>query len=57
MSFLAAVLILNMDKEADAFIVLANLLNRASYLAFFKVDQEQVRYIILLFNLLSLYFL
>ena len=57
MSFLAAVLILNMDDEADPFIVLANLLNRASYLAFFKVDQEQVRYIVLLFNLLSLYFL
>ena len=41
MSFLAAVLLLNMD-EAEAFIALANLLNRASYLAFFKVDQDQV---------------
>lgn len=37
MSFLAAVLLLNMEA-ADAFICLANLLNRPSYLAFFKVD-------------------
>ena len=41
MSFLAAVLLLNMEA-ADAFICLANLLNRPSYLAFFKVEQELV---------------
>ncbi len=37
MSFLAAVLLLNMDAS-DAFICLANLLNLTSYLAFFKVS-------------------
>ena len=37
MSFLAGVLLLNMEA-GDAFILLANLLNRSSYLAFFKVD-------------------
>lgn len=41
MSFLAGVLLLNMDV-ADAFICLANLLNRPSYLAFFKVEHELV---------------
>ena len=39
MSFLAAVLLLNMDA-CDAFVALANLLNRPSYLAFFRVDHE-----------------
>ena len=42
MSFLAAVLLLNMEA-ADAFICLANLLNRPSYLAFFKVDHALMR--------------
>lgn len=37
MSFLAAVLLLNMEAS-DAFILLANLLNLTSYLAFFRVD-------------------
>lgn len=41
MSFLAGVLLLNMDV-ADSFICLANLLNRPSYLAFFKVEHELV---------------
>lgn len=42
MSFLAAVLLLNMEA-ADAFISLANLLNRPSYLAFFRVDHTLMR--------------
>ena len=37
MSFLAGVLLLNMEAS-DAFICLANLLNRSSYMAFFRVD-------------------
>ena len=41
MSFIAAILILNMD-EADAFITFANLLNWPGLAAFFCVDQEQV---------------
>ncbi|XP_003383946.3 PREDICTED: TBC1 domain family member 12-like [Amphimedon queenslandica] len=52
MSFLAAVIILNMENEADAFIALANLLNRASYLAFFKVDQDQMKPYFTVFSLL-----
>ena len=39
MSFLAAVLLLNMEAR-DAFICLANLLNRPSYMAFFRVDHS-----------------
>lgn len=42
MSFLAAVLLLNMEA-AEAFMCLANLLNRASYLAFFRVDYTKMR--------------
>lgn len=42
MSFLAAVLLLNMEP-AEAFISLANLLNRPSYLAFFKVDHDLMK--------------
>lgn len=41
MSFIAAILILNLD-EADAFIMLANILNWPLLAAFFTVDQEQV---------------
>ena len=41
MSFIAAILILNLD-EADAFIMLANMLNWHLLAAFFTVDQEQV---------------
>ena len=39
MSFLAAVLLLNMEAS-DAFISLGNLLNRSSYMAFFRVDHD-----------------
>ncbi|XP_056152952.1 TBC1 domain family member 12 [Lampris incognitus] len=39
MSFIAAVLILNME-EADAFISFANLLNKPCQMAFFRVDHE-----------------
>jgi hypothetical protein len=42
MSFIAAVLLLNMDTS-DAFIALSNLLNRSSYLAFFRVDQDLMK--------------
>lgn len=43
MSFIAAVLILNMDTAADAFVAFANLLNRPCQLAFFRVDHSLVR--------------
>jgi len=51
MSFLAAVLLLNMEAS-DAFICLANLLNRPSYLAFFKVDQTLMQPYFDTFNIL-----
>lgn len=38
MSFLAAILILNME-EAEAFVCFANLLNRPCHMAFFRLDQ------------------
>jgi hypothetical protein len=41
MSFLAAVLLLNMDVS-DAFLCLANLISRPCHLAFFRVDEEKV---------------
>ena len=41
MSFIAAVLLLNMEA-AESFVCLANLLNRPSYLAFFRMDHDQV---------------
>ena len=41
MSFIAAILILNLD-EADAFIMFANLLNWPLLTSFFSVDQQQV---------------
>ena len=41
MSFLAAVLLLNLEAP-DAFVCLANILNRPSYVAFFKVDHALV---------------
>lgn len=41
MSFIAAVLLLNMDV-ADAFVCFANLLNRPCQVAFFRVDEELV---------------
>eukprot|EP00731_Ephydatia_muelleri_P020290 Em0013g17a len=42
MSFLAGMLLLNMEPS-DAFICLANLLNRPSYVAFFKVDHALMK--------------
>ena len=41
MSFLAAILILNME-EAEAFVCFANLLNRPCHMAFFRLDQSVV---------------
>lgn len=41
MSFIAAVLILNLDT-ADAFIAFANLLNKPCQMAFFRVDHSLV---------------
>jgi hypothetical protein len=38
MSFIAAVLILNMEED-DAFICFANLLNRPCQIAFFRLDE------------------
>jgi len=49
MSFLAAVLLLNMDGP-DAFICLANLLNRSCYNVFFRVDYQLVSYFNLYFR-------
>ncbi len=43
MSFIAAVLILNMDT-ADAFIAFANLLNKPCQMAFYRVDHSLVSY-------------
>ena len=43
MSFIAAILILNLD-EADAFILFANLVNRPLLSAFFTLDQPLVSY-------------
>ena len=51
MSFLAAVLLLNLEAS-DAFICLANLLNRPSYLAFFKVDRSLMQPYFDTFNIL-----
>lgn len=51
MSFLAAVLLLNLEAS-DAFICLANLLNRPSYLAFFKVDHSLMQPYFDTFNIL-----
>ncbi|XP_064468522.1 TBC1 domain family member 12-like [Ornithodoros turicata] len=42
MSFLAAMLLLNLDV-VDAFVCFANLLNRPCQLAFFRVDQAQMK--------------
>lgn len=41
MSFLAGVLLLNLD-EAEAFLALANLLNRPLLLAFYRLDNAAV---------------
>jgi len=41
MSFVAAVLLLNMDVR-DAFICFANLLNRPCQIAFFRLDSNLV---------------
>lgn len=41
MSFIAAVLILNLDT-ADAFIAFANLLNKPCQMAFYRVDHSLV---------------
>jgi hypothetical protein len=45
MSFIAAILILNLD-EADAFILFANLVNRPLLAAFFTLDQPLVSFIL-----------
>ena len=42
MSFIAAILLLNMDV-ADAFVCFANLLNRPCQVTFFRMDEEMVR--------------
>jgi hypothetical protein len=50
MSFIAAVLLLNMDVD-DAFICFANLLNRPCQVAFFRIDEAMVSEFIQVFNL------
>lgn len=42
MSFLAAILILNME-ETEAFVCFANLLNRPCHMAFFRLDQAMMQ--------------
>ena len=42
MSFIAAILLLNMDV-ADAFVCFANLLNRPCQVTFFRMDEGMVR--------------
>ena len=49
MSFIAAILILNLD-EADAFIMFANLLNNPLLSAFFTVDQPRMSHYYSLFS-------
>jgi hypothetical protein len=41
MSFIAAILLLNMDV-ADAFVCFANLLNRPCHVTFFRMDEDMV---------------
>lgn len=48
MSFLAAMLLLNMDL-VDAFVAFANLLNRPCQMAFFMVNQPMVKLVFHLF--------
>ena len=43
MSFIAAVLLLNMD-DIDTFICFANLLNKPCEVAFFRLDENLVRF-------------
>ena len=43
MSFIAAVLLLNMD-DVDTFICFANLLNKPCAVAFFRLDENLVRF-------------
>ena len=50
MSFIAAILVLVMPDPADAFILLANLLNWPSLAAFYSVQQEQMEHIYLSFS-------
>ena len=52
MSFIAAILVLVMPDPADAFILLANLLNWPSLAAFYSVQQEQMEHIYVTFSLL-----
>jgi len=42
MSFIAAVLLLNMD-DVDTFVCFANLLNKPCEVAFFRLDENLVR--------------
>lgn len=49
MSFLAAILILNME-EAEAFVCFANLLNRPCHMAFFRLDQPVMQAYYLVFE-------
>jgi len=43
MSFIAAVLLLNMD-DVDTFVCFANLLNKPCEVAFFRLDENLVRF-------------
>ena len=51
MSFIAAVLLLNMDPP-DAFICFANILNKPCQLAFFRVDHSMVSKVLLCYFIL-----
>lgn len=53
MSFIAAVLILNLDT-ADAFIAFSNLLNKPCQMAFFRVDHGLVSMLCVFPSIMSL---
>ena len=56
MSFIAAVLLLNMDVD-DAFICFANLLNRPCQIAFFRLDESLVSWTLIISHMLIAIFL
>ena len=54
MSFIAAILLLNMDV-ADAFVCFANLLNRPCQVTFFRMDENMVSILLITIFILSIH--
>ena len=52
MSFMAATLLLNMET-AEAFIAFANIMNKPCQVAFYRLDEAQVRSLLVMLYLLS----